>query len=121
MNSPRVFLICFNQLVCEAVNAVLRREGIVLVGMETDPDAALVQVDALSPDIVLVEGLDSAQPATRLMAELARRAYEKENLRILQLSLPDDELRIYYQKHRRVMNGHDLVTAIRSSTLVASE
>ncbi len=147
MNPPRVFLICVNRLVCEAVNVLLHREGMVLLGMETDPDAALARVSALDPDIVVVEGLsvghstnstqaqflrpsfdESAQSNSqdtrsekRLMAGLLRLVYEHEKLRIIQLSLPDEELRIYHQEQRRFINTHDLVAAIRSSVQVGTE
>jgi len=139
MDPPRVFLICVNQLVCEAVNVLLRREGIVLLGMETDPKVGLDRVRTLNPDIVLVEGF-SPHPETlgqagstkqrkasrkgngkmnpsgsKLMSALARLVYEKENLRIIRLSLPDEDLLIYRQEHRRFINTHDLVAAIRSA------
>ena len=68
-----MFLICVNQLVCEAVNALLSREGIDLLGMETDAESGLAQVRALDPDIVLVEG-DGAKIEITLMAALARNA-----------------------------------------------
>jgi hypothetical protein len=117
MDRPRVFLICVNRLVCEAVNALLHREGIDLLGMETDADTGLARVRALDPDIVLVEG-DGAGIEATLMAELARLAYERENLQIIRLSLPDEVMHIYYQEQRRFMDTRDLVAAIRSSVQV---
>ncbi len=103
MNRPRVFLICVNRLVCEAVNVLLRREGLELLGMETDIESGLVQVRALDPDIVLVEG-DSVQIETRLMSELARLSYEREKLQIIRLSLANLVLHIYHQEQRRFMD-----------------
>jgi hypothetical protein len=140
MDAPRVFLICVNQLVCEAVNVLLRREGMVLLGMETDPEAALSRVNALDPDIVVVEGLGGAdsdelsllptmlstpnarerknrqdKAESNLMAALLGMAYKRQHLRIIQLCLPNEELRIYHQEQRRFSNTHDLVTAIQSA------
>jgi DNA-binding NarL/FixJ family response regulator len=114
MDRPRVFLICVNRLVCEAVNAVLRREGIDLLGIETDPESGLAQVRALDPDIVLVEG-DGAKIETTLMSELARLTYEREKLQVIRLSLPNEVLHIYHQEQRRFIDTHDLVSAIRFS------
>jgi DNA-binding NarL/FixJ family response regulator len=114
MDRPRVFLICVNQLVCEAVNALLSREGIDLLGMETDAESGLAQVRALDPDIVLVEG-DGAKIEITLMAALARLTHEREKLQIIRLSLPNEVLHIYHQEQRRFMDTHDLVAAIRSS------
>lgn len=113
MGSPRVFLICVNRLVCEAVNVVLRREGMDLLGMETDPETALAQVRALNPDIVLVEGDGNGTEAS-LMTALAQVAFENENLRVIWLCLTDAELRIYHQEQRRFANTQDLVAAIRA-------
>jgi DNA-binding NarL/FixJ family response regulator len=114
MNRPRVFLICVNRLVCEAVNALLRREGIELLGVETDIESGLAKVRALDPDIVLVEG-DGAQIEATLMTELAHLTYERQKLQIIRLSLSSLVLHIYHQEQRRFMDTHDLVSAIRSA------
>ncbi len=73
MNSPRVYLVGANRLVCEAVNALLRREGIELVGMETDSDLALAQVSALEPNVVLVES--DGKSDAGILSALTRLAY----------------------------------------------
>jgi chemotaxis response regulator CheB len=112
MDRSRIFLIFVNQLVCEAVDAVLRREGIQLLGTESDPDRALAQVLTLQPDVVLVEG-NGASGDARLMSTLAQLVYEKENLRVVRLSLNDGQLHIYHQEQRRLMTIQDLVAAIR--------
>ncbi len=112
MEPPRVFLICVNRLVCEAVNVLLRREGIELLGMETNPEAALAQVRVLRPNVVLVEG-DGTSGDSILMAALTRLVYENEKLRIIRLNLTQQELNIYQQEHRQLVNTQDLVAAIR--------
>lgn len=114
MESPRVFLVCLNRLVCEAVHVLLRREGFALIGMETDLDHALEQIRALNPDIVLVEG-DGAEPETHWLTSLMEFAYERANLRIIRLSLTNEEMHIYHQEQRRLVNTQDLVEAIRES------
>ncbi len=101
-----------NRLVCEAVNVLLRREGIELLGMETNPEAALAQVRALRPNVVLVEG-DGTSGDSILMAALTRLVYENEKLRIIRLNLTQQELNIYQQEHRQLVNTQDLVAAIR--------
>jgi hypothetical protein len=93
---------------------LLRREGIELLGIETDAKVALSQVRALDPDIVLIEGDGKSIEAT-VMPALARLAYEREKLSLIRLSLPDEEMHIYYQEQRRFTDTHDLVAAIRSS------
>lgn len=119
MDSPRVFLVCLNRLVCEAVNVLLRREGFALIGMETDPDTALDQIRALNPDIVLVEG-DGTNPETNWLSSLMQIAYTQANMRIIRLSLTDEELHIYHQEQRRLVNTQDLVEAIRATAAVGT-
>ena len=115
MDPPRVFLICVNQLVCEAVNILLRRAGIELLAMETDPDLALAQVCTLKPDIVLVEGNGNGADAG-LMSRLAALVYERDNLRVIRLSISDGQVHIYHQEQRRLVTTQDLIAAIRGET-----
>ena len=75
------------------------------------PGAALEQVRALTPDVVVVEGSGDGMDAG-LLAELAQLAFEKENLRIIRISLVDEHLHIYHQEQRRMVTTQDLVTAI---------
>jgi hypothetical protein len=96
------------------MDALLRREGIELLGMEADSPSALAQVRTLNPDVVLVEG-DGVPAQTGLMTELARLAYEMADLRIIRLSLTDEELHIYHQEQRKLVNTQDLVAAIRAA------
>ncbi len=115
MEPPRVYLICVNRLVCEAVNVLLRREGIALLGMETDPNLALAQVRALNPDVVLVEG-NGTGTDTALMSQLALLVYERMNLCVIRLSMSDGQLHIYHQEQRRLATTQDLIQAIRSTS-----
>lgn len=113
MNHPRVFLVWVNRLVCEAVDMLLKREGIEPLGMENDPDRALDRVHELNPDVVLVEG-DGAVKDARLMSKLAQLVYERDNLRVIRLCLEDGQLHIYHQEQRRLLSTKDLMAAIRA-------
>lgn len=112
MDPPRVFLIYVNRLVSEAVNVLLSREGIRLIGMETDPDLAVRLISGLLPDIVLVEG-NGVGTDVSLMARLAAMLCEHENLRVIRLSITDGQVNIYHQEHRRLVTTQDLIRAVR--------
>ena len=118
MDLPRIYFICVNRLVCEAVNVLLLREGIVPLGMETDPEIALEQARSLRPDIVLVEGNGNGSDAG-LMARLAQLVYENGNLRVIRLSLADAQVHIYHQEQRQLITTQDLISAIYSHTTQA--
>jgi chemotaxis response regulator CheB len=117
VKSPRVYLIGANRLVCEAVNLLLLKEGIELVGMETDSDLALAQVRELLPDVVLIESDENSD--TGVLTALTQLAYRKEKLLLIRMSLTDKELHIYHQEQRRLMNMQDLVGAIRAPLQIA--
>ncbi len=110
----RVFLICVNRLVCEAVDVLLRREGITPVGMETNLAAALKRVRSLQPEVVVVEG-DAAELDTDLKIQLTCLMYEMANLRVIYFDLANRELDVYSQQQRRLVNAQDLVAAIREA------
>ncbi len=110
----RVFLICVNRLVCEAVDVLLRREGITPVGMDTNPVAALKRVRSLQPEVVVVEG-DAAELDTDLKIQLTCLMYEMANLRVIYFDLANRELDVYSQQQRRLVNAQDLVAAIREA------
>ncbi len=116
MDPPSVFLIYVNRLVCDAVDALLSREGIRLIGTETDPDLAIRLVSGLLPDIVLVEGNGNGTDAG-LMSRLAALVYEHENLRVIRLSITDGQVHIYHQEQRRLVTTQDLIEAVRSGEI----
>ena len=113
MDPPRVYLIFNNRLVCEAVDALLRREGIMLLGMETDPELALAKVCSLQPNIILVED-GCADADGPVMSRLAQLVFERKNLILILLSMNDGQLHIYHQEERRLATTQDLIQAIRS-------
>jgi hypothetical protein len=119
MEPPRVFLMCVNRLVCEAVNIVLRHEGLELVGMETDLRTGLAQIRALQPNIVLVEGLapseETANQEAVLMSALVQLVYDNPRLRVIRFSLSEGELRILRQEQRRLVGTQDLIAAIAAT------
>lgn len=90
MNPLRVYSMGVNRLVCEAVKALLRREGIELVGMETDSVRAPAHVRALKADIVLIES--HGKNNARILSGLRRLASTQR------ISFVDAELRIYHQE-----------------------
>lgn len=115
METPRVFILSVNRLVCEAVNVLLRKEGVAPIGMDSDPENALIQIKQLNPEVLLVEGGDEEAKGL-LMSTLGRLAYDNGKLRIIRMSLSDAELHIYHQEQRRLLDSRDLIAAIYQNT-----
>lgn len=109
--SCRVFLICVNRLVCEAVDMLLRREGIIPLGMATDPETALKDVRSLHPEVIVVEG-DATERDIELKIKLACLMHEMTNLRVVYFDLLNNELDVYTQQQRKLVSTQDLVAAI---------
>ncbi len=110
----RVFLICVNRLVCEAVDVLLRREGIIPLGMTTDPETALKHVRSLQPEVVVVEG-GATELGAELRIKLACLMHEMTNLRVVYFDLVNHELDVVTQQQLRLVSTQDLVAAIRAT------
>ncbi|MBI4671997.1 MAG: hypothetical protein HY741_10085 [Chloroflexi bacterium] len=109
MDAPRVFLICVNRLVCEAMNILLRREGIEVVAVELNPEQALEKARAFHPNIILLE---SADDATDLEIALGRLVHENRGLRLISLNSRKNEISIYCRQQRPITRTQDLFEAI---------
>ncbi|MFQ6016409.1 MAG: hypothetical protein ACE5NP_13310 [Anaerolineae bacterium] len=109
MRERRVFLICTHPLLCEAVQLILEREGIELIGTETDQQKALKSIQSLQPDVILVE---SEGDAPELIEAISRLIQEKTGARLVNLSLNTNEISIYHREHKTVTKTEDLIQAI---------
>jgi len=104
---PRVFLVCTHPLVCTAIEVILRRaDRVEVVGIETDQGRALERIQALDPDVVLVEGDPQVQVSLWNVLLL------KADLRVIGLSSQDNQISIFDRHQRIVARPQDLIEAI---------
>jgi len=109
MKDHKVFLIGTHTLFCEAIRTVLRGEGIEVMGMETDQQRALERVEALQPDVILVEGDGEA---TGLAAAIFHFIHDKAGARLISLSFTTNQLSIYSRQQKMVSTTKDLIEAV---------
>ncbi|HEX9015764.1 MAG TPA: hypothetical protein VF960_07145 [Chloroflexota bacterium] len=111
MTRSRVFILYSHSLFARGVQSLLAREQEVdVVGVEKDDPAALEQIKALGPDVILVDSTARHDERCLTISEIFR---ESPGARVISLNLQEDGVDIY-DKHRIVACGPiELVRAIR--------
>ena len=104
----RIFVVWDHPLFHESVRRLLDRPGIEWVGAASDRERAHSQIAQLQPDTVLIEEPegDAASEAISILGA------GSSDLRVIRLSLADNELTVYDRKQRRIVEPEDLLTMI---------
>jgi DNA-binding NarL/FixJ family response regulator len=110
MTARRVFVVWTHPIFRESVRLLLRHPGIEWVGATSDYAAAKDEILSVRPDTVLVEGIAGSMP-TEVMEILEASLW---NVRVIGLSLADNELSVYHREHRTVARGEELLRLVLS-------
>ncbi len=106
----RVFVIWTHPLFYESVRLLLQHPDIEWVGATADRAVARSQIARLCPDTILIEeeegGSVSAEALNVLDASSA-------DVRVIRLSLADNELKVYHREQRTVAKAEDLLRLIQ--------
>jgi DNA-binding NarL/FixJ family response regulator len=86
-----VFIWYSHPLFAQAIAALLRREGLVLTGVEEDPTKALAAIAGSHPDVVITDMVVEREHPLGI-TEIIRSC---ERVRILVLDPLNEEMRIY--------------------------
>lgn len=109
MAARRVFVVWSNPLFHESLRLLLNRPEVEWVGATSDHAAAHDQIVSLCPDTILIEEEEGSNaPAAALEILEASSA----DMRVIRLSLADNELRIYHREQRTVGQTEDLLHLI---------
>ncbi len=108
MGKPRVFIIWTHPLFDEAVRRLLQDWGVNVVGSTSNQQAALGQIEALDPSVVILEDADAPSRAEeqKIMAIINASTY------VIRLNLNDNELRSYRRERRTVGKIEDLANLL---------
>ncbi len=110
----RVFMLSRLALFGQGVEALLSREkGVEIVGRETDVETALLQIQRLCPDVVI---LDAALQAGDLASTAARVLAAQPNTKVVAMSLEGNTVTVFRKEQRTVHEIEDLLRAINNST-----
>ncbi len=105
----RVFLVCRHPLLAGGVERLLLQAGLEVVGRETDVLAARRAVETVAPDVVILEGCEPQELWAGTALALAALG-----VRVIMLSLGDNDMAVVWGERRRVSEVGDLLTAIAS-------
>ena len=114
MNPPRVFMICRDEIVGDAIRAALQEQGVSIIGVEFDPHKAQARIFDLNPDVILMEGDalgDDFAPSIWRALHALRRA----GTRIIHISPHDNQIQIYRQEQKSVYSALELAQTIQMS------
>ena len=110
MTTRRVFVIWTHPLFHESVRLLLNRSQIEWAGATSDHETAQRHIASLQPDTILIEELEGSpagEEAFRLLESISA------DIRIIRLSLENNELIIYHREQRTVGQAEDLLKLIQ--------
>ena len=107
----RIFILSSHPLFGQGIKTLLEEQAEVqVVGREADPVRAIDAILDLKPDVVILDNDESRHSGTLLLALIFQ---ELVDIRVVRLSLANNQILIY-QGERRVIEGPgDLLKAIR--------
>lgn len=110
MENRRIIVVCKHGLFAQGLSTLLHgREGIEVVGIETDEHRAMESIKKLKPGFVVVERGEECIPIDNLLSYVVR---ESPGSRIVGLSLGQNEISVYYGQQRQVRRAEDLLDVI---------
>ena len=112
MNISRVFILASRPLFAEGVQSLLSGQpDIEVVGVATAAPDVFVQVQATTPDVVVIEARGREQ--SRLVAQVLESI---PGAKVVGLSLEDNRIHTYYQQSKQGRRVQDLLDTIREPT-----
>ena len=111
MARHRVFVVWTHPLFQEAVHRLLSHPDIDWVGTTSDHAAARDQIVDLCPDTILIEEEEGGSVPAEILEILEGGS---SDVRVIRLSLADNELRVYHRTQRTVKQAEDLLHLIQS-------
>jgi DNA-binding NarL/FixJ family response regulator len=108
MSTHRVFVIWSHPLFYESIRLLLKNNHIEWLGASCSPIEARAEILESKPDTILVEDEENGS----LSIGLINLFESNPMLRIFRLNLADNNLQIYHQEQRTVLQAEDLIKLI---------
>lgn len=113
METFRVFILFRHSLFAEAIHNLLAGvQGIEVVGTDTDPEHAMQSIQALEPDVVVLETDDDLG----VPGDITPVFWKKRGPKLIGVKLNSNEMTIYQKRRRIVIRREDLIEAIQNKT-----
>lgn len=104
----KVFVIWTNPLFFKSVGLLMKHPGISIVGSTTIYEKASRRIRRLQPDTILIEKTEQVNPQD-VMALLDACFWK---VRVMLLSLEDNQLKLYAREQKAVGHANDLLTYV---------
>ncbi len=111
MKARRVFVIWTHPLFLESVRLLLKQAQVELVGATSDHEDAHDRIEALAPEVVIIEQTDGEKQAS-----LETISILQSGASVVRLSMDDNEISHYSREHRTAVEADDLAKLIIGST-----
>ncbi len=104
----RVFVIWTNPLFCESARLMLKHPEVLWLGSAQDINLARDEILSLHPDTILYERTEAGYPSALLEIMEA----EPREIRLIGLSLRDNEIRLLHREQQTAAAAGDLLQCI---------
>jgi DNA-binding NarL/FixJ family response regulator len=105
----QVYVIWTHQLVRDSLRQLLDHTDITWVGAASDFSLAIEEISRLHPDTILIEEVVDETTTTAFMEIIEKFQW---NLRVVGVSLDDNQLSIYQHEQQMVGQPEDLIRLI---------
>ena len=107
MNVTRIFIISSHLLFSHGLESLLYPEPYLeIVGQKRDMEQAIEQIKELQPDVVILDSDNADSQVTPIL-------HASPGVKVVSLSLQNNDLYVYQAKQRVAMETEDLVEAIK--------
>lgn len=105
----RIFILSSYLMFAQGLESLLSQNAqLQIVGQETEIDRAIEQIKSLQPDVVILDSSGFSQEGP----EMVSLFQAKEDIKMIGLSLHDNNLYIYQATQRSLQSVDDLLAAI---------
>jgi DNA-binding NarL/FixJ family response regulator len=106
----RVFMLSSQPLFSRGLEKLLGQQpDLEIIGREADASQALTCIQALKPDVVILDSKDWASTPSEVVAAVLKAA---PHARLISLNLENDQIIVYHGERRTARNVDDLCAAI---------
>lgn len=113
MVTRHVFIVWSHPLFRDTMRLLLKHPSIEIVGMGSQQEDIMVEIEHHKPEIIIVEETDD-DTVTRNEALQILQACPWE-AKVIRLSLNDNELWLYHHERRSIDSANDLLSVVQNS------
>lgn len=112
-DASKVFILYRHALFASGISSLLGSQpGLQIVGMDADWSRAAERIDALRPDVVVMDGDSSSADLLEAVGRVIAQAAE---IKVIRVSLSSNNASVYRAQQMVIGKTEDLIEAIRTA------